>query len=240
MSKREGLKGTSVPFDYNKYLGSNDKQIKLSDEPLPKDGYYIYTIYGKRGSGKSNLILNILHHKIFYKNYFDNIIFVSPTAKNDKKFEDLIEEVESEGNYYDDIDEDILTEIIEKLQTFNNEWDKKRNIRNLLIFDDCIHLLPKSTQKSKLHELITTNRHLKCNIWITSQRFKNINTLIRTNVDLISFFKNDNLMEKKMFCDEYSIDNDVLEAICKKQHDFMHISYCSGIPLYYDKFNIIK
>jgi hypothetical protein len=227
-------------MDYSKYLKTNDNQIKISDEPLPKDINFIWLISGRRGSGKSNLLLNALGHKIFYKNYFDNIIFVSPTARNDKKFGDLVEEVEEMNNFYNDLDEDILTEIIDKIKGFNDNFKKKREPRNLIIFDDCIHLLAKSTQKSRLHEIITTNRHLKSSIIITTQRFKNINTLIRSNVDMISFFKNDNIQDKKLFCDEYDINREILEAVCKKNHDFMHISYTSGVPLYYDKFNIIK
>jgi len=226
--------------DYNKYLKTKDNQVKISDDPLPKEINFIYVMVGKRGSGKSNLLLNALEHKIFYKNYFDNIIFISPTARNDKKFSDLVEEVEEMNNFYDDLDEDFLTEIIDKIKAFNDNFKKKRDPRNLLIFDDCIHMLPKSTQKSKLHEIITTNRHLKTSLIITSQRFKNINTLIRSNLDMISFFKNDNIIEKKLFCDEYNIDKDILDAVCKNNHDFIHISFCSGVPLYYDKFNIIK
>lgn len=227
-------------MDYSKYLKSHDNQIKISDEPLPKDIHFIYLIAGKRGSGKSNLLLSSLDHKIFYKNYFDNIIFVSPTARNDKKFANLVEEVEGNECFYDDSDEDILTEIIDKLKSFNDNFNKKREPRNLLIFDDCIHLLARSTQKSKLHEIITTNRHLKTSIIITTQRFKNINTLIRANLDMVSYFKNDNIADKKMFCDEYNIDREILDAVCKTNHDFIHISYTSGVPLYYDKFNIIK
>lgn len=226
--------------DYNKYLKTKDNQVKISDDPLPKEINFIYCIIGKRGSGKSNLIANALEHKIFFKNYYDQIIFISPTARNDKKFSDLVEEVEEMNNFYDDLDEDILTEIIDKIKAFNDNFKKKREPRSLIIFDDTIHLLPKSTQKSKLHEIITTNRHLKTSLIITSQRFKNINTLIRANLDMISFFKNDNIIEKKLFCDEYNIDKDILDAVCKNNHDFMHISFCSGVPLYYDKFNIIK
>ena len=36
------------------------------------------------------------------------------------------------------------------------------------------------------------------------------------------------------------VDKDILDAVCKNNHDFIHISFCSGVPLYYDKFNIIK
>ena len=102
------------------------------------------------------------------------------------------------------------------------------------------HALPKSTQQSVIHELITTNRHLKTSIFITSQRFKSLSTLVRSNADVISFFKTNNVMEKKLFCDEYGFDEDTLDAICVNNHDFLHITFTSGKRLIYDHFDIIN
>lgn len=224
-------------MDYTKYLNSIDNQVIRSEEPLPKNMFNIWTIYGARGSGKSNLLLNALRHKIFFKNYYNNIYLISPTAKNDAKFKDLVDELEEEDKLFTDCDEETIKEIIEKIKGYNEE---NKNAKNLIIFDDCIHMLPRSTQKSVIHELITTNRHLRTTIIITSQRFKNISTLIRANADIISFFKTNNTMEKKLFCDEYSINEEVLEAITENNHDFMHITFTSGKPLFFDKFTKIN
>jgi len=230
-----------MSIDYNKYLGSNDKQIIVSDDPLPKNMHFIYVIIGKRGSGKSNLLLNALQHKIFYKGYFDNIFMLSPTAQNDKKFKKLLEELDDDDKFYNDCNDTTIQEIIDKITTFNDEWDNnKREPRNLIIFDDCIADMPKSTTKSLFNKLIISNRHLKTSIIITSQKFNLLNTTIRANIDMISFFKNDNSQEKKGFLDEYGIDEKILNAICVNNHDFMHVSFCSGVPLYYDKFNVLK
>ncbi len=230
--------------DYNKYLNSVDNMIQLSKDPLPKDQHIKWVIYGQTGSGKSNLLLNALRHKIFYKNYFDNIYMCSPTGKNDAKFDKLIEELEQDDRYYNNCSEETTKEIIDKIEEFNDSWDydkKKRQPRNLIIYDDCLHDFPKATQKNSLiNKLITTNRHLKLSIIITSQRYKSMNPLIRINTNIISFFRNNNMMEKKLFCEENSVDIDILDAICEKNHDFMHITYTSGIPLYYDKFNLIN
>lgn len=224
-------------MDYTKYLNSIDNQVIRSEEPLPKNMFNIWTIYGARGSGKSNLLLNALRHKIFFKNYYNNIYLFSPTAMNDAKFKDLVDELEEDNKLFTDCDEETIKEIIEKIKGYNEE---NKNAKNLIIFDDCIHMLPRSTQKSVIHELITTNRHLRTTIIITSQRFKNISTLIRANADIISFFKTNNTMEKKLFCDEYSINEEVLEAITENNHDFMHITFTSGKPLFFDKFTKIN
>ena len=122
-----------------------DNQIINSDSPLPKDLFIIWCLYGMKGSGKSTLLLNALRHKEFYKNYFDNIFLISPTASRDKKFDDLCEELERYDRLYTTIDEGILLEIMDKIRNFNDSFKKKRLPRTLVIFDDCIHLLPKAT-----------------------------------------------------------------------------------------------
>ncbi len=229
-------------MDYDKLLKPIDHMIKRSEEPLPKNIYLIWTIYGMRGSGKSNLLLSSLRHKEFFKNYFDNIFLISPTAKNDNKFKHLVDELEEDDKYSSRCDEETVVNVMERIREFNEKWNykkKKRDPHNLIIFDDCIHELPKSTQKSSIHELITTNRHLKTSIFITSQRFKSLSTLIRSNADIISFFKTNNLLEKKLFCDEYGIDEETLDAICINNHDFIHITFTSGKRIIYDGFNKI-
>lgn len=214
-----------------------DSQIKKSDEPLPKDAYVIWTIYGMKGSGKSTLLLNSLSKKEFYKNYFDCIYLISPTASKDKKFDKLINELDEDNRYFSKCDENTLMEIIERIKAFNMNYKKKKEPHNLIILDDCIHALPKSTQKSTLHELVTTCRHLKTCIFITSQKFKCLNPLIRTNADIISFFTSHNEGEKKAFCDEYGINETLLESVCERNTDFLHITFTSGQKKLYDKFD---
>lgn len=230
-------------MNLTKLIKPLDKQIVGSTLPLPKNQYNIWCIYGARGSGKSTLLLNSLNHKQFYKNYFDNIILLSPTARNDKKFKDLVEELRNDDKYYTSCNEEVITKIIEEIENFNDNWNykkKKREPRNLIIFDDLLHELPKSVNKSVINKLITTNRHLKTSIFITSQKFKGLNTLIRCNCDIISFFTSNNINEKKAFCEEYSIEPELLDEICKKNNDFIHISFCSGRKLVFDKFDLIK
>jgi Cdc6-like AAA superfamily ATPase len=220
-----------------------DKQIENSDAPLPKNMYNIWTIYGMRGSGKSTLLLNSLNHKEFYKNYFDCIYLISPTATRDKKFELLCKELKDDNRCFSKLDEETIKNIMEEIKAFNDGWNykkKKRNPRSLIIFDDCLHELPKSTTKSVIHELITTNRHLKTSIFITSQKFKALNTLIRANADIISFFTSNNEGEKKAFCDEYGIHEELLNDICQKNNDFIHITFCSGKRIIFDKFDKVQ
>ena len=49
---------------------------------------------GKSGSGKSNVMANMLTKKEFMKDFFDDIYLFSPTAKSD----DIVEHLKLNGN----------------------------------------------------------------------------------------------------------------------------------------------
>lgn len=221
-----------------KSLIPKDNQVNLTDDALPKGSYYIWLVIGKRGSGKSNLVLNALENKDVYKKYYDNIFLVSPTAMRDKKFEKLCDELEKEDKCFDTCDDEVVNEIMGRIQKFNDEYKKKGKPRNLIIFDDCLSMLPKSTQKnSAFNKLIVGNRHFKTDVFITSQQFKKINPLIRANADMVSFFKNDNKTEKKSFMEEYGITEDLLEDATDDKHSFLHITFNANKPTYFKKFD---
>jgi polyhydroxyalkanoate synthesis regulator phasin len=159
-----------------------DCQKKASEEAYPKHcGYYLWVVSGAKGSGKTTLLYNVLLHHL--KGYYDNIYLISTTAKNDKKMTDLVDELSEEDKIYTECSPDVISEVIEKIQEKNDEGAKN----NLVWFDDCIHLLPKSTQKNSVfNKLITTMRHYKTDVWITTQSYLRLNTLVRSNMDLFS------------------------------------------------------
>jgi hypothetical protein len=220
-----------------KLLEPKDKQVSSSDDCLPKDGYYIWLLIGKRGSGKSNLLLNALDNKEFYKKYYDNIFLISPTAGRDRKFDKLCKELNKEDKCFDDCNNKIIGEIMERIQSYNDEHEKKKP-RNLIIFDDCLSLLPKSTEKNSIfNKLIVQNRHYKTDVFITTQQFKKLNTIVRSNADMVSFFKNDNQGEKKAFLEEYGITEELLDDATDEKHSFLHICFNSNQPTYFKRFD---
>lgn len=235
-----------------------DSQVKRSDDPLP-DSYVNYIIIGKKGSGKSTLVLNLLKRKSspYYKN-FDNIILISPTACRDPKFESLVKELEPDNKYYDELNDEIIGEIINKLNDFNdgfikaqeekNEKRKKKKPiikpNNLLILDDCLHMLPKSNASSNINKIFTTSRHLKLSIWLLTQKYNKVNPLIRNNSDLITIFPTDNKREFESISDDWAIDKNKLDALYKfatdEPNSFLHISLFGNKPKFFKKFDLIK
>ena len=149
-----------------------DKQVIRSDEPLPNT-HLTYIISGMKGSGKSTLLLNLLKRKSSpYYRWFDNIILFSPTANKDAKFEKLVKELDTEGKVFTELDDENLQKAFDIIQNFNDDFDEKEEKRkphNLIIMDDCIHMMKGSQSKSLLNELFTTSRHKKTSLWVCTQ-----------------------------------------------------------------------
>jgi Cdc6-like AAA superfamily ATPase len=233
-----------------------DNQLVKSDDPLPDSPGVIYLISGKKGTGKSTIILNLLKKKAspYYKT-FDNIFLISPTAQRDSKFDKLCQELSEDDKCWDELSEEIIQNIIDRVQEFNDEWEaetdpkilKKRKgakPNNLLILDDCIHMLPKSTTNSIVNRLFTTSRHLKLSIWVVTQKYNKINPLIRANADLISFFPSDNKKELQTLIDDINVDEKLFKQIYEfatdKPNTFMHVSLFGNKPNFFKKFDKIN
>lgn len=241
MEKKYYLKVNKISKDLNKL----DNMVVKSNDPLPKQDI-VWIISGGKGSGKSTMVLNVLKNKNAYKGFYDNIILVSPTALRDSKFDKLRQELEEEDKYFTNCDDETIETIMKNLQDFNDEFDEKEENRkphNLIIFDDCLSSLPKSTQKSKFNELITTSRHLKTSVWLLVQKFNKVNPLIRDQADLISIFKTNNKQELQTIEDSLNVDkkefNDLYTFATYEPNSFLHISFFGGQPKYFKKFDEI-
>ena len=216
-------------MDYSRFLGSLDNQVQYDNiDPLQKGNHNVWLIVGKRGSGKSTFVLQLLRKKQMYRRAFDNIFLVSPSAQRDDKFDGLCSELSSEDKCFDECTADVLTDIRERVEKFNDEFlsdkkniKKKKRPHSLLILDDCISDLNKGSEiKNVINKMVMNSRHLKLSIWIVSQKFKMISTAIRANSDLLTFFNNKNDVERKSL-EEYGIDTKLLDLL-DKPSDFVH------------------
>lgn len=223
-------KSKNKNIDYSRFLTGLDHQVDYDEiDPLQKNSPNVWLIVGKKGSGKSTFILNLLRKKEMYRRAFDNIYLVSPSAEKDDKFDKLIKELKENNNFYNDCDNETLTEIRERVQQFNTEFledekniKKKKKPNSLLILDDCISDLNKNSEiKNTINKMVMNSRHLKLHIWIVSQKYKLISTAIRSNADLLTFFNNDNSVEIKAL-DEFGIDTSLIDRL-EKPNDFIHV-----------------
>jgi len=215
-----------------------DNQVILSNDALPKRDGLVWLLCSRKGGGKSTQIYNALDTPIKdggYRKFFNTIYICSPSMENDKKMKKLVEEVEDNGNYYDTLSNEILEQIISKSKS---EPDKN----SLLILDDCISLLPKSTQKNAVfNSLICNCRHIGkgMSIWITVQKLKGVNSTIRNNTDMISMYKTFSNTEEKSYLDEFDTPKEVYRNNTAEPHSFLHTTFTSGIPKFFKNYEAI-
>jgi hypothetical protein len=168
---------------------ANSKKLDNIPPPLLRPEF-LMVIVGPVRSGKGNLLVNILENKNFgYKQYFDDIIYISPTIENDVtgraiKADDSIMKI---TDNLDDIDL-ILSSIVELQQ-------KKETIEpTLIVLDDMLGLI-KSTGHSYFSNLCSKYRHWKLSLIITTQSFRSIPVVCRYNATGYIIFKTHNKKE---------------------------------------------
>jgi hypothetical protein len=249
-------------------LKALDNQVDLGKgKPFPNSNF-LYIIVGGLGTGKTSLALGLLKIKKEdggFRKAFNKIYVVSPTAKYDDKWDKLIQEVDDDGNYYQECNDETIGDIIEKLEAYNEEFkaeqeQKKRKkgiVRDspsgkgepivkpssLVIIDDCVDAFSKR-QKNKLNKLILTLRHLKTSVWIMSQKLNAIPQLIRAQARCISFFPTLNRREEETLINEINIDDSLFKRLIGfagdgDDHPFLHIKLGEGKPSFFRKFSRI-
>lgn len=229
-------------------LGALDAQVTPSTEPLLPNNNVIYLICGRKGSGKSTLLLSLLNSKKAFKHRFDNIFMVSPTARGDKKFKKLVEELDEQGKYHEQYTEPVITGIFNQIKLLNDQHEarkkkRKREIRHCLLLDDCMCDLSPS-KGAMLSRLIITSRHLHCSVVITSQKWNSVPTLIRAQLDLASVFKSYNQREVTTLMEDISMNPatfmEIYNFATDGDHSFLHMNLLTNPITFYKKFDRLE
>ena len=227
-----------------KALAPFDNQKCTAISPLPQMACN-YGIFGRKGCGKTTLFLNLISkpESPWYK-FYNMIFLISPTASRDDKLKDLVDDLEKQGQFYNTLNDSVLEDIMMKIEKYKKKKSKKKQkeLHYLICYDDCIHVLKKS---QLVCEIATQNRHHKItNIYLLQKYNTYMPTLIRSNLDLVSFFHSDNRQEVDTFIKEIGYDEDILrkfyEFSTAEQYSFLHINMY-GLPVkFYSKFDLIE
>lgn len=232
--------------ELTKALSPYDSQVCTDkDTPLPLKPCNV-GIFGKKGCGKSNLLLNMIMKKEspWYK-HFDLIFLISPTALQDDKMKPLIEDIGDQ--YYDTLDNSVLEDILSKTEAYTerHERKKRRGKPNYcIIYDDCIHMI-KSKQANLITKLATQNRHMKItNIYLLQKYNSYMPTLIRSNLDCIMFFHTENQAELDSFIKEVGTNEHKLRRLydfaTAEPYSFLFVNTYTQPIRYYRRFDPIE
>ena len=237
-SASRGSKGDTSPFHLEK-ANYEIEQIKFNVDgifndrikpPFPNTSFFL-TIIGKPGSGKTNLLVNMLTNRNIYKRVFDKVLLVMP--KNSIK--------SLKNNIFEDLPEsqqfnELTPDVFDTIKQFREEFDevdadtkkKPRSKNMLLILDDVTAQLKEKENQKLLIELSTNRRHLKLSIILISQYLRAIPRCVRSQTTNLVYFKPANELDNNIVRDEYinlpkDKFNDLMRFVFQNQHDFLFI-----------------
>jgi hypothetical protein len=175
------------------------------------------------GSGKSVVIQNLLFNDNFYHNYFDNIVFISPTLYEDKTAQHLIKIQETDNRLCLSDDVDNLDNIINGLLKYQEE-NNENGEHTILILDDCVGII-KAT--SLITNKIMSLRHYRISVIIVTQYYRAIPPKIRENCNAYLFFANNSHKEIEKISEEigarYKNFKDYLDEATSEPYSFLYI-----------------
>ena len=206
----------------------NDSKKRSVVAPLMKTSHF-YIISGASGSGKSNLIVNLLKstkttkdkkHKKSYRNMFDNIILVSPSAHTIK--DSPLENI-ADDQKFDSISEDMF-DMVDSM----TEDGVEEGTHTLLILDDVSSQLRLKENEKQLTQLVKNRRHLNLSIWIVGHKVTDLSPALRSNANLLFIFKGKTNREIETIQSEYMMmpkkqADELMKAAYKNRYDFMLI-----------------
>ena len=182
-----------------------------------------------KGSGKTTLLQNLL---VWYYPYFDNIFIFSPTIQLDHKWIEITKKLDlPEENLFTRYNDSEVSSIMRQIKDFNNGKENKEKIKCLMIFDDCVEMLPKNRRKCALNKLSMNHRHYNISHIVISQSFKKLDTVLRSNTTGIILFNCDNTAERKKIFEELAGNlgikkfEDLYMDCCSPKYGFMYINY---------------
>jgi len=173
----------------------DEKKFKDIDYRLPKPPF-LGVLNGTVRCGKSTLLMNLLYNDSFYKNVFDEVVFISPTCLNDMTLTHLRDDDEITkicDNLHD------IDLILKSLVEIQKQIDQKNN-HMLIILDDMLGYIK---PRSYLAFLCTRYRHFKISLIISSQSFRSIPNVVRTNTSFYIIFSSTNNKEVEKQNEEF-------------------------------------
>lgn len=169
--------------------------------------FFSIIVNGVRRSGKSRLT-DFIINEIFDedKHKFDTCYLISSTAKQ----QDDVFQFVPPHNIIDELSDDRIRKIFDEREKIVESYKKNPHLfqykpNALIIIDD---MLSDSKGKSLWHskpvsELFFKGRHIFCSLIVLSQYVKALSPLMRSNADILIYFRDLRADNRKCVLDEY-------------------------------------
>jgi len=183
-----------------KVLKVNDvlEKNKYKDvhEFLPK-AQFLTLIIGSVRSGKTNYLINALRNgdDFYGEDYWDAYKIISNTLNNDTK-----------GKYFTDAfadcEDHYTDQMIKELIQSQKKYEREDMPTMLILLDDILSRDFKKT--NDITYLCSKFRHYEMSIFLTTQSFRSVGTIIRNNATNVLIFRQNNAKELDKIKEEYS------------------------------------
>jgi nucleoside-triphosphatase THEP1 len=199
-------------------------------------------VIGRAGSGKSNILGNLLLLKEMYKDVFnpEDIYIFSGSLEGDKKLKIIIEQLDiPDENLFDEYDESALSDVYDILVEEYNESiaRKEKPTQKLIVFDDLSFTgaLRGQSKQPMINKIFMNGRKFLVNTVVIAQKYSDVSTGARENATGIILFKSTNkqldliehdmnyLKDKKQFLD-------MVKDNTKGKHDFIIMDFMKESP----------
>lgn len=161
-------------------------------------------ICGGTGCGKTSYLI-VLIKTIFY-GCFNDIFLIMPSESiaSISDEDNILNEIEDKECIYEDLNEETLQDIYDKVKDNADE-----NYKSLLIIDDHGDKLKGKQEALMLQRMFQKNRHMKLSIFVLCQNFYQMPKIIREITNNVILFNTNKSMNEKFF-------NEMFQH--KKQH----------------------
>jgi hypothetical protein len=134
-------------------------------------------VVGKSGSGKTQVIVNILSNSNLLKGYFTKILLFSDTKPDKELIDDLNLD---KKNIITDFTEEDVEKVINEQEKVIAAKGFNKSEKVIMIFDDILSK-PKFLKSKVCTKLATANRHYNISYIFSTQYYKKVPPVIRTN-----------------------------------------------------------
>ena len=193
-------------------------------------------------SGKSTVILNLLLRDSFYKDHFKGEdIYIISNNKMDAKMRILKTEKDIDSSHFMEFSEENLEMIYEEVEekVLAEVADGKKPPNSLIVLDDVAFTgALKEKVNGTLSRIVCNGRHINLSIIVTSQKYSQLSTVIRTNASGAILFGNSAREVEAMADDLNYLDSKkefvkMFRKATKGRNQFMAVSF-SNDDIYMD------
>ena len=165
-------------------------QIKKFD-PNTIDPCRVCVMIGKRGTGKSQLVTDILYHK----RKIPMGVVMSGTEESNEHYKTFVPDSFIYGDYMPDVTKKVIDHQRQEVKKLKPDDKESVNSSVFMLLDDCMYD-NKWTRDSNIRGIFMNGRHWKILFIITMQYCMDLPPCLRANIDYVFILK-ENIIQNK-------------------------------------------